>query len=74
MAKQSAAKGAKKGRRFGQGRSETAKRRCAERKQARRMAQEVREVRNAHLREIGRLTPWEEAKAKRYAKRHGIQS
>lgn len=70
MAKQNAAKGAKKGRRFNRPRSDKAKRLCAERKAARRAAQDAAAKRNAELRSEGSLTPWEISKANRYAARH----
>ena len=70
MAKQNAAKGAKKGRRFNRPRSDKAKRLCAERKSARRAAQEAAAKRNAELRSEGSPTPWEISKALRYAARH----
>jgi len=34
-------------------------------------AQKEREHDNRHLREDGKLTPWQEAKAVRFARRHG---
>lgn len=71
MAGQSAAKGAKKGRRFGRPRSERAKTACATRKKERRHAQKMRELENIHARRIGQPTPWEAAKERRAEAREG---
>jgi hypothetical protein len=71
MAKQNAAKGAKKGRRFGRPRSEAAKRRCADRKARRIEIQKQSEMVNKKIREFGGMTPWEVSKAARRIKRHG---
>lgn len=46
---------------------------AADRKADRRAAQEVRTRANAALRAAGKLTPWEEAKAKRLRLRSGVR-
>lgn len=69
MARANAAKGAKKGRRFGRPRSAEAKRRCAERKAERIRIQKQAESLNRRIREYGGMTRWEVAKATRKADR-----
>jgi len=70
MAKANAAKGAKKGRRFGRPRTAAEYKRTAERKAANKLKNFQQQVANAAKREMGIPTAWEAAKAKRYAKRH----
>lgn len=68
MAKQSAAKGAKKGRRFGRPRSSAAVAACARRKDERRKAQADRATMNKARRDAGQPTPWEVAQERRTAR------
>jgi hypothetical protein len=73
VAKSNAAKGAKKGRRFNQPRSEAAKRRCAERKDRRRQANAARHKANVERIANGDLTPWQLATELRAARREHLQ-
>lgn len=70
MASKNSAKGAKKGRRFGRPRSVAAMKACAARKEQRIADNAVQAKVNKALRAQGIPTAWEEAKAKRKAKRH----
>lgn len=66
MAKNSSTKGAKKGRRFKRPRSDVAKALCAQRKAARRKAQE-----EAHKANVARgYTLWDAARVRRNLARH----
>lgn len=71
MATKSAAKGAKKGRRFGRPRSAAAMKRCAVRKEQRIAENKARKEANDALRAAGLPTAWEKAKEARRVKRHG---
>jgi hypothetical protein len=70
VSKRDKKKGHKKARRWNRPRSLTARILCAKRKETRREASEAAAKRNAELRAAGLPTPWEIAKAKRYAARH----
>ncbi len=73
MAKANAAKGAKKGRRFGRPRSAAAMKACALRKEQRIADNKARKDANDALRAAGIPTAWEKAKEARRAARKHLQ-